>query len=242
MKRRDKIFSAIIPARGGSKGLPGKNTKLLCGIPLIMYTVEAAIESQCFDNVYVSTDDSATKKICQKAGITIIDRPPELATDDTSSQDVVRHVLNISEKNDGIPEYVMLLQPTSPFRKFYHIQESVSLFLSSESNSCISVCKAPHHPYKALTLSEGFLHSMFNPEMLHRPRQSLPEAFQQNGAIYIVKTGQFLESNSFSIYPTLPYLMTLEDSIDIDTLFDFNVAEYLMKTKISHEMVSGENL
>jgi len=133
------------------------------------------------------------------------------------------------------PDYFVLLQPTSPLRTEHHIDESIENMLAHQCNSSISVTHAEHSPYKMLTLRDGFLAPLFSKQTLSMPRNSLPPVFRQNGAIYIADSGKFLETKSFFIEPVLPYMMTNEDSIDIDSLLDMKLAELILQEKLKNQ-------
>ena len=223
---------AIIPARGGSKGLPRKNLRSLAGKPLIAYSILAARECSQISRCIVSTEDPEIKQLSLEYGAEVIDRPADLATDLALSADVVRHVLETLSGTGHQPEYFVLLQPTSPLRTSRHIQQCLQAFLASSAACAISVTETEHHPYKDFNLDQGFLHPLFGAEYLSQPRQRLPAVYRQNGAIYVMKSRAFLEHNGFFVEPALPYIMENKDSIDIDSGFDLLVAELLLKSRL----------
>ena len=145
-KENPKII-AIIPARGGSKGIIDKNIKPLHGKPLICYTIEEALKSKYLDWVYVSTDSLSIAKTSNTCGARIIERPNELAADDSPTNDTIHHAMDII-KCEYEPDVVILLQPTSPLRNANDIDDAIELFLTNDCNSLISVCKAEHSPYR----------------------------------------------------------------------------------------------
>ncbi len=225
------MIVAIITARGGSKGLPGKNIKLLAGKPLIAHTINAAIDSDMFDKVIVTTDDYEIKQISLQYGAEVIDRPKELATDGATSSDVVAHVLEKLMETDCDASTFVLLQPTSPLRNKVHIKEALNQYHQLAGRSLISVCLASNHPYKSL-LSIDDKNDALIPTIdwlsLSAPRQQLPEAYHINGAIYIGEAKLFLAQRTFFVKPLLTYLMDQNDSVDIDTEQDFLFTEYLL--------------
>lgn len=222
---------AIIPARGGSKGLPRKNVLPLAGKPLIAHSILAARECSRISRCIVSTEDPEIRQVSLKYGAEVIDRPAELATDMALSADVVRHVLETLAGAGHQPDYFVLLQPTSPLRNGTHIEECLKRYLDSSVACTVSVTEAEHHPYKDFTLEQGHLHPLFGAEYLSQPRQRLPAVYRQNGAIYAMRCRTFLEHHSFFVEPALPYIMANKDSIDIDSGFDLQVAGLLLSSR-----------
>lgn len=224
----NKLSIAIIPARGGSKGVPQKNIQPLNRIPLICHTISAAIQSQSFDQIIVTSDDDQILEIAGQYPITLIKRSAELAQDDTKSIDVVLDAF--TQNNQDIQNTICtLLQPTSPLRTYINIQEAMHLFLSSDCKSVVSVCESSHHPYKSMTLdSKNNLVALVGHQHLESPRQTLPKAYYPNGAIYIAQASDIQKTNQLVISPIIPYIMTPETSLDIDSPQDFKIAEYLI--------------
>lgn len=222
---------AIIPARGGSKGVHRKNIRKLLGKPLINYTIEAAAQCPLIDQCIVSTEDQEIKQISLEAGAEVIDRPIELATDTASSEDVVRHVLEDCLKKGELPEFFVLLQPTSPLRDEKVLADCIERSLEAKSRCTISVTEVEHHPYKAFYEENGILAPLKDRQSLSKPRQQLPRVVRQNGAIYFLESASFLEQNSFYIEPALPFYMDADASIDIDHERDFLLCEALLLNK-----------
>ena len=210
---------AIIPARGGSKGLIKKNILDLNGKPLILHTIDMAIKSNIFKEIFVSTEDENIKTIVRNKNIKIINRPISLATDDSSILDVLVHIFNNIDFSNTLS--FMLLQPTSPLRTEQHIIESYDLFKESVSNSLVSTYIEKHTPYKLLIKKNNSLIPLFNKEYLTMPRQKLEKTYRINGAIYISYINEFLKNKDLFVEPLINYNMTFEDSYDIDTLEDF---------------------
>lgn len=227
MKYCQKAY-AIIPARGGSKGLIRKNIKLLARKPLIVYSIEAGLHCSKISRVIVSTEDPDVKKVSLEWGAEVIDRPMNLATDTALTRDVVLHVLETLRKEKELPECFALLQPTSPFRNSMHLESCLDLFFKSKAACVISVTEVECHPYKTLRLESSYLRPLFDVNYLDQPRQRLLPIYRQNGAIYAMKTDSFLNVKRFFVEPAMPFFMSRETSIDIDTELDFLVANAIL--------------
>jgi len=227
LKSRDVY--AIIPARGGSKGVPRKNIKTIAGKPLIAYSIEAAINCPRISRVIVSTEDAEIKQISLNYGADIIDRPVELASDSAQTHQVVSHVLKKLKKEECLPQYFVVLQPTSPLRKSKHITNCIDNFFESNAVCAISVTEVEDHPYKNFTLENEFLKPLFKAIYFEMRRQDLPKVLRPNGAIFLMPSETFLLKNVFYIHPAMPFLMSNEESIDIDSEFDFLLAELYLK-------------
>ena len=219
---------SIIPARGGSKGIPRKNIKLLNGKPLISYSIDASNSCSLIDDTYVSTEDAEISEISKGNNAEVIERPDELASDDSSSIDVILHVLDYLENRYELPDLFVLLQPTSPLRTSEDIEASINLFLESDCDSLVSVCELDHRSLLNFSLEDGFLVQNNNEALFNSRRQDIPTHYSLNGAIYIT-TPEFIRKNkSFYSDKTIPHVMSKEKSIDIDTSFDFKLAEFLL--------------
>nr|WP_228003568.1 acylneuraminate cytidylyltransferase family protein [Leptospira borgpetersenii] len=219
----------MIPARGGSKGIPRKNIKMMAGKPLIVWTIEAALQSKYLTSVVVSTDDLEIAEVAKQAGASVpFFRPSELATDYSSGIDPVLHAL------DNLPEfdYVMLLQPTSPLRTSADIDDCIEFALKKETNSVVSVCEAQENPFWMFRLDDSLkMIKLLNVEDVKR-RQDSPKIFSVNGSIYLSEVNYFRERKKFITEDTLAYLMNKENSIDIDDMMDWKLAEILLLDKI----------
>lgn len=220
---------AIIPARGGSKGIYKKNIRQFAGKPLIAYTIIEAIKSKRFDKVIVSTDDDEIGKISKKYGAEVIKRPGDLAKDDTHTIDVIFHLIDILLKQYDHSTIIVLLQPTSPLRTVNDINNSIELFLKKECESVIGVCESTHPPQWSLKIEGEFLKLVFNNDNFKMRRQDLHKSYYPNGAIYIASIETLIKYKSFYCQYTLPYIMPIERSIDIDNEFDLFLAEILLK-------------
>ncbi len=228
-------FLAVIPARGGSKGIPGKNIKLLAGKPLITYSIEAAFNTKLINKIVVSTDDDGIAKISKNYNSEVVMRPDELANDDSPTIDAVIHVINSLEKDGYFPDIVVLLQPTSPLRNTEDIDNCIDLFIKNKDkyDSLVSVCEFEHSPYLSLKIEEGYLKPYFGEEYLNKRRQELSKLYMPNGSIFISKKKNILKSKSFYNGNIIPYFMNTEESIDIDSFIDFKLAEIILDDKFA---------
>lgn len=223
---------ALITARGGSKGLPGKNVLPLMGLPLIGWSIKAALESPLVDDCYVSSDDDKILKVSKDLGAKTILRPEYLAQDTSSSEDVIAHFITCMEEANVKIDEVLLLQPTSPIRTSEHIAESIQAFESQKADCVISVFEPKHSPAKAYQQdSEGRLKGLLSDTAPYTARQKLPKAFQPNGAIYLFKVTAFNRENGIPKNKVYPYFMSEADSVDIDDLSDFEMAESMLRKR-----------
>lgn len=227
-------YTAIITARGGSKGLPKKNILDLVGKPLIAHTIDAALESKCFQQVVVSTDCPEIKSVSFNWNAKVIDRPAELATDMASSLDVINHTIMELKRERLLTSHFVLLQPTSPLRNAKHIQEAVTKFEESGATSLVSVTEAEHPIQKFFFENDGILEPVFTWEDLTQPRQLLRTSYLINGAIYITDCRQFLKSKNLFLSPVISYFMDQDVSIDIDRKEDFYRVETWLNSREVH--------
>ena len=223
---------AIIPARGGSKGVPKKNIKLLGGKPLILWTIETALKSKYIDNLILSTDSSEIAEICSESGVNIpFMRPNELASDDSIATDT--YIYTIDKLNDtSTNKYqdFVVLHPTSPLRLTDDIDNAIELFFNKKADSVISCAKALKPPLWAVSINEsGILHNYFNFDESNMNRQDLEKAYYPNGAVQVYRYSIIKEQRKYYTDKTYAYLMPQERSIDIDTEHDFKLAEYILK-------------
>ena len=226
----DKLL-AIIPARGGSKGVPRKNIKSLNGKPLIAYTIEAAKHSKYIDKTIVSTEDEEIKDISLEFGAEIpFLRPEELATDNAPTIDAILYTVNrLKEEYNYVPDYVCLLQCTSPLRNSKHINEAFIKLKKTNMDAIVSICEAQINPYWSNVFKGDKLDYFLEVGKTITRRQDLPEIYRINGAIYIVKTQILIESKTFEPENLTGYIMDESSSIDIDTDLDFKIAEVMIK-------------
>lgn len=224
---------AIIPARGGSKGLPGKNIKLLNGKPLIAYTIEEALKSKHISRIIVSTDDEAISEVGRRFGAEVpFLRPEELSTDHSPSIDAVIYTINrLKNMQDYMPDYVCLLQCTTPLKTVLHIDGAIEKLVRSEFDGIVSVCESQAHPYW-MQVFQGDRLEYYVPQVdkILR-RQELPPVYRFNGAIWVIRTVTLLEERSLIVKNQTGYIMDLRDSVDIDTELDFKYAEMLIKER-----------
>ncbi len=221
---------AIIPARGGSKGLPGKNIKDLCGKPLIAYTIEAALKSKKITQVVLSTDDEAIAETCKRYGIEIpFLRPKELASDNSLIVDTYIYTVDRinKEQNKNYTSVVALL-PTCPLRTAEDIDRAIEIYEKKEADSVISFYEAPHPVqwYKKID-KDGILRSILPEGDRLANRQEEEKSYLPNGAIYVFSM-DLLRDKKYYSNKTYPYIMPASRSIDIDNLFDFEMAEFLL--------------
>ncbi|NJD05356.1 MAG: acylneuraminate cytidylyltransferase family protein [Methylococcaceae bacterium] len=225
-----KRILAVIPARGGSKGLPGKNIRPLAGKPLLAWSIEAARRSRYIDRIVLSSDDPAIMETARQWGAEVpFRRPPELATDQALGIDVVLHAI---EQVPGF-DYVVLCQPTSPLRLAEDIDGAIEKLFETAAPVCVSVTETEKTPYWMFTLAQG---DRMVPVMEHPNRsvnrQELPKVYVLNGAVYVAEIGWFQRVRSFLTDQTLGYVMPANRSVDIDSERDFLLAEILLSGRI----------
>lgn len=222
---------AIIPARGGSKGIPRKNIKLFNGKPLIQYSINAAKESKYIERIVVSTEDEEIKNVSIECGAEVpFLRPGEFSSDISPTIDAVIYTLEMLKKEEGyVPEYVCLLQCTSPLRTNKHIDEAIEKLFATNMDAIVSVCMAEVNPYWSNVFKGDKLDYFLEEGKTIIRRQDLPDVYRMNGAIYIVKTKVLMEFKTFEPQNLTGYVMDNISSVDIDNPIDFKVAELLMK-------------
>lgn len=226
----NRSFLAVIPARSGSKRLPDKNIKPLCGKPLLAWSIESALDSKYIDEVVVSTDSELYADIARKYGANVpFLRPENLSLDTTTTFEVLEHCIRFYKEALGKEfNYIVLLQPTSPLRQAWHINEACEKVLARNVNSLISVCKCEHPPVWSNTLPDDEDMSEFIPSSVQGVRsQDLPQYYRLNGAIFIAKTDVLLSTKNFLTSKTIAYKMDNIYSSDIDSLLDFEFANFL---------------
>lgn len=223
----------IIPARGGSKGLPGKNIRFLGGKPLIGHTIVAAQNAKYKGTILVSTDDEKIAAIAKKYGAEVpFMRPEILSSDSAPTIDVLFHALNYYGNQNKTFDIIVLLQPTSPLRTSKDIDDAIKLMIAKNSEAIVSVCEAEHHPLWANILPEdGSMKSFIRNEIKGLNRQQLPKYYRLNGAIYISTISALNKYKSFFQENTYSYIMPEGNSVDIDHEIDFKLAELLLKNK-----------
>lgn len=229
-----KVF-ALVPARGGSKGIKQKNIVPLLGKPLIAYSIEAARASQVIDAVYASSDDDEILAAAQELGAQPIKRDPALAQDTSPTDPVIGEFIEREQlANEDI---IVILQPTSPLRTAEHIREALIKYRTHpECRSLISVYEIDNKILKAYLGGGEFLAPIADANTSYTRRQDLPPVFMPNGALYIFSVAEFLRENKIPRMHIIPYLMSAADSLDIDVPNDLVAAEAaLLQRQVSHE-------
>ncbi|HOQ43458.1 MAG TPA: acylneuraminate cytidylyltransferase family protein [Smithellaceae bacterium] len=231
---------AVITARGGSKAIPGKNIKPFAGKPLIAWTIEVAQACGELDRVIVSTDDEKIAAVSRQWGAEVpFLRPAELSKDDSSHISVILHALNWLEATGYYPDYVMLLQPTSPFRTVADLKRAIRMAEEYKAKAVVSVRETHHHPYLCKRLMDnGILADFVSTEIGYLRRQDLPKAYALNGAIYLNKPDSLLKDQTFLPEGTFAYVMPEERSIDVDTPWDWYIGELIIKDHQEHDQNS----
>jgi len=218
---------AVIPARGGSKRVPGKNIRKLGNKPLINWTIDTALKTPELSAIVVSTDDAQIAEIAQSAGATVPWlRPTKLATDEAKSADVAIHALDWFETENGEVDGILLLQPTSPFRTNETIQKAISLFKNHKRSSIIGVSPIQNHHLYTLEKHGEFLVQYQQQRFLRKKLRNKSQIYAVNGAIYLVSPQEIRSSNSFIGSCLLPVIVESPiEALDIDTEEDFKFAE-----------------
>ena len=228
---RDDIL-IIIPARGGSKGIPRKNIKPLNGKPLIYYAIDEARAITSDDNICVSTDDIEIKSVVENYGLKVpFLRPAELSTDTAGTYEVLLHALDYYEKQGKHYDIVLLLQTTSPFRTAEQVKEALALYDRAQADMVVSVKECPANPYYNVfeENSDGFLHVCKGNGNIFR-RQDAPKVYEYNGAIYIMDAEKLKNTHMHRIQKRVKYIMDTQSSFDLDTMQDWEMAEIILKT------------
>jgi len=230
---RTRSVLAIIPARGGSKGVPRKNIRELAGKPLLAWTIEEAKKSKYIDRIIVSTEDEEIAEVARQWGGEVpFMRPSSLSRDDTPGIDPVLHAISV------LPgfEYVVLLQPTSPMRTSKDIDACLEHCLDESANACVSLTLTDKSPYWMYQVTdEGELKPVVIPDKPVLRRQDAPDVYVLNGAVYVAKTSWLQETQSFLHKETIGYVMPKERSIDVDTEMDFCILETIIRKKKMHD-------
>ena len=226
---------ALIPARGGSKRLPGKNIRLLGGRPLIVWSIDVAKGIPEICDILVSTDDSAIASVARDAGALVPWlRPLKLATDTASSVDVCLHAVDWYEREHGNVDGVLLLQPTSPFRRRDTIMRGIALFRAHQGRVVLGVSPAESHPLWCFRIDGETMRPFVDDSGMHLRSQDLPPAYVVNGAFYLITPEDLRRRNSFNGEDMLPLVIDArEESIDIDTEWDWRLAETVLATRAS---------
>ena len=230
---QEKTVLAIIPARGGSKGLPSKNIRKMCGKPLIAWTIEKAKKSQYLDMILVTTDSPAIASISKKFGAYVpFLRPAELATDQASTYDAIRHALRYLKENEGAEfDYIVLLEPTSPLREDDDIDRMLEQIISGEQDfdSIISVGEVSEHPSIMKRLVGPRLEPFCGELVQTTRRQDNEPAYFPYGVAYIAKAKALLAENTFYTARCTYFSIKRYQNYEIDDVYDFLCTESIMK-------------
>ena len=231
---RSKII-AVIPARGGSKGLPGKNIIPLGGKPLIAWSIEVAKKSKKIERVFVTTDDEKIAAVAREYGAEVpFIRPVELAQDDTPPDPVLRHALQFLEEKEGLkPEIIVWLEPPCPFRTPAEVDDAIEMLLNdSRADSLRSVIEPFQNPFKSWKLKNGYLKPLLEQKeaFFDGPRQKMPKTYWQNGAIFLVRYNTIMGKGNFFGDKILPFVMSSDRFVDIDKKEDLEYAEFYLKS------------
>ena len=226
---KDHVVVCVIPARGGSKGLPGKNIKNFCGKPLIAHTIEQARQSEYIDRVIVSTEDEEIAQISLEYGAEVpFIRPMELAEDSVATIDVLIHAINWIECKDKYSfDILVLLHVTTPLRTVEDIDKSIVLLVEEKADNVFSVTESHRNPYFNMVEENpsGFVRLV--KEGCYSTRQSAPKVYDMNASIYVWWKNILKEQKKIFLNKTKAYVMPKERSIDIDDDLDFRIAEFI---------------
>lgn len=228
MKNNEKIL-AIIPARGGSKGIPNKNIIDIDGNPLIKYTIDAALKSKMLTHCVVSTDSDVISDVAKSCGAMVPFRRPDSLSDDKAlSLPVIQHAVNFMESDQGfLYDAIVMLQPTTPLRQTKDIDNAIKMLFDTNADSVISVVDVEgYHPLRMKRVVDGRLINYIDQgheDM--RPRQKLPPVYIRNGAIYATRRNIMMKKNSFSGVDSRAYIMPSDRSVNIDTYEDLLLAK-----------------
>lgn len=236
---KNKKVVAVILARGGSRGVPGKNIKKLLNKPLICYSIEAALKSKLIDRVIVSTDDDKIAKIAKKYGAEVpFKRPTYLATDTAHTPPVIKHAIKFLEQKENYhTDIVVTLQPTSPLRKSEDIDKMIKMLVNGNYDSVISVHNVgAHHPWWMFKMKNNKLVPFvdkLDADPYNLERHQLPRVLKQNGSVYVTRAIVLFEKNNIIIKENCgAYLMDDTYSLEVDNLADFMVLETVIKKLI----------
>lgn len=230
--KRSRIL-AVITARGGSKGLPGKNIKKLGGMPLIVYTIKTAQKSKYISDLILSTDSVKIAKICKKYGLEApYIQPSKLSTDKSGHLEVMQYAIAFMEKKLKITyDYVTILQPTSPFRSVGDIDNTLKLLIKSKADSAVSIVKveAREHPIKIKKLVDNKIEPYCMTELDGLRRQDFPVAYKRSGAVYAMRRDTIMKKGQLYGKTIVGFEVPKDRSIDIDTQFDWFQAVCMLK-------------
>lgn len=226
-------FLAVIPARAGSKGLPGKNSKLLNGVPLIFYSINIARTILGDEDICISSNDLELIDIVQKQKkITVpFVRPEDLATDEAGTHEVILHAIEYYENIGKSYDAIILLQPTSPLRTEENLKKAIDLYINDDLDMVVSVKETKSNPYFTLFEedSQGYLYQ--SKISNYTRRQDCPKVYEYNGAVYVININSLKNSKMSKFSKIKKYIMSDEESIDIDTSLDWKLAEMILNCR-----------
>lgn len=235
---KERKCLAVITARGGSKGLPGKNIKVLLGKPLIAWTIEKALESKCIDRVVVSTDSDEIASVARKYGAEVpFMRPVELSGDNIGSFDVVAHAIEYLAKNGDEYDYVVLLEPTSPMRKKGDLDNAITALIDKEeeADSLVSLGRVNlEHPAVIKKVNDtGFMEPYVEKPEKATGRQGFSPAYFPYGVIYLTKINALYKHKSFYQPRTMPHFIERWQCYEVDDIYDFMIIETIMRERMN---------
>ena len=230
MKTKDAICLGVIPARGGSKGVPRKNIRDFAGTTLVEIAVKAAAGSKYLTETIVNTDCMEIAAVARKCGGNVpFIRPKELGTDDIPVKDITRHTALWYENERGRrPDIIVTLQPTSPFRTSEHLDEAIKMLLESDAEGVIGLTEAEHTPYKMRLIEDGRTYELFPGKNVVQ-RQDAPPVYRLNGIVYATKWDTLISKRSLWGDNSLPLVLPEEVAFNIDTVMEFEMAEWQYK-------------
>ncbi len=230
---KDQIVS-IIPARGGSKGIPRKNIKELKGKPLIEYSIEHSLEVDLIDRTIVSTDDKEIGEVSEGAGAEVIERPEELAADDSLVIKAIKYTVRELEKNGTSVNMIVVLEPTSPIRSVEVTKRCIDVLKKDKADSAATFSETEISPHRMWKITDNKLEPFFEGADPWLPRQAQPTAYRLTGQVYTVKRDILFESEdsaSLLLGRRYPVISPKETAVDIDTETDFKLVEFLMEDR-----------
>ena len=234
---KNKKILAVIPARGGSKGIPSKNIIEVGGKPLIQYTIDCAKHSKYIDRAIISTDSEEIKKVSIECGGDVpFMRPKELALDTSKTIDCIVHAVNTLKEMGETYDYVMIIQNTVPLRKSWHVDESIEKLIDSKERSLVSVTEVEQHPILMRTINEDGTVKNLLPMSSTMRRQDFPKFYKVDGAIAIQKIDEEFNLNTSINDGRLAYIMDSKYSTDIDSYIDIKVIEYYLEKEKEEEI------
>ena len=234
---KNKKILAVIPARGGSKGIPSKNIIEIGGKPLIQYTIDCAKHSRYIDRAVISTDSEEIKKVSIECGGDVpFMRPKELALDTSKTIDCIVHAVNTLKEMGETYDYVMIIQNTVPLRKSWHVDESIEKLIDSNERSLVSVTEVEQHPILMRTINEDGTVRNLLPMSSTMRRQDFPKFYKVDGAIAIQKIDEEFNLNTSINDGRLAYIMDSKYSTDIDSYIDIKVIEYYLEKEKEEEI------